>query len=68
MSLRVRFDFKEPIVIMADIDRPIVLSGAYIGIQTIGDPEIFDLHETSADGEPIGPVLSQMGCAISEVG
>jgi hypothetical protein len=66
LTLYVKFDFKNPIVVMSGVDEPTVLHGAYVGVQTLDDANLFDLYAMSHDGEPVGAILGQMGCQVVE--
>lgn len=66
MTLYVKFDFKNPIVVMSGVDEPTVLHGAYVGVQTLDDANLFDLYAMSQEGGPVGAILGQMGCQVVE--
>ncbi len=66
MTLYVKFDFKTAIVVMSGVDESTVLDGAYVGVQTSDDADLFDLYAMSHKGEPVGPILGQMVCQVVE--
>ncbi|MBD8546845.1 hypothetical protein [Sphingomonas sp. CFBP 8760] len=66
MTLYVRFDFKNPIVVVSGVDEPTVLHGAYVGVQTSNDANLFNLYAMSHEGNLVGTVLGHMGCQVVE--
>lgn len=51
---------------MSGVDEPTVLHGAYVGVKTSDDADLFDLYAMSHEGEPVGTILGQMGCQVVE--